>query len=52
MSFGIERVLAALKTWNEEVCAAAASSGHLEVLQWAHAHGCPWDEETTTLGQL
>ena len=27
-------------------CADAASGGHLEVLQWARANGCPWDEET------
>ena len=24
----------------------AALGGHLEVLQWAHANGCPWKEET------
>merc|ERR1719389_156775 len=23
--------------------------GHLEVLQWARAHGCPWDEVTCAL---
>ena len=22
-----------------------ARAGHLEVVQWAHANGCPWDEE-------
>jgi hypothetical protein len=22
----------------------AAKGGHLVVLQWAHANGCPWDE--------
>jgi hypothetical protein len=27
-------------------CAKAANSGHLEVLQWARANGCPWDERT------
>ena len=21
-------------------------NGHLEVLKWARAHGCPWDEST------
>ena len=26
---------------------AAAEGGHLEVLQWARANGCPWDEWTT-----
>ena len=24
----------------------AAMEGHLEVLQWAHANGCPWDRNT------
>ena len=24
--------------------ALAARNGYLEVLQWARAHGCPWDE--------
>ena len=24
----------------------AAEGGHLEVLQWAHQNGCPWDEGT------
>jgi hypothetical protein len=24
----------------------AAMFGHLEVLKWARANGCPWDEET------
>ena len=27
-------------------CKAAAEGGHLEVLQWAREHGCPWDEKT------
>ena len=26
--------------------AYAAINKHLEVLQWARANGCPWDEET------
>ena len=26
----------------------AAYGGNLEVLQWARANGCPWDEETCT----
>jgi hypothetical protein len=29
-------------------CSYAAKRGHLEVLQWARANGCPWDEETCT----
>ena len=28
------------------LCWAAARGGHLEVLQWARANGCPWDEMT------
>ena len=32
--------------WNEETCARAAKKGHLEVLQWARANGCPWDRYT------
>ena len=29
-----------------ETCAFAAMGGNLEVLQWAHGNGCPWDEQT------
>jgi hypothetical protein len=32
--------------WDEETCAFAAWGGHLEVLKWAHSHGCPWDGKT------
>jgi hypothetical protein len=27
----------------------AARAGHLELLQWAHANGCPWDESTCAM---
>jgi len=27
-------------------CAQAADGGHMEVLQWARANGCPWDGRT------
>jgi hypothetical protein len=27
-------------------CAKAAGGGHLDVLQWARANGCPWDWKT------
>jgi hypothetical protein len=27
-------------------CRYAAHEGYLEVLQWARANGCPWDEYT------
>jgi hypothetical protein len=30
----------------EFLCQAAAKGGHLEVLQWARANGCPWDNYT------
>ena len=26
-----------------KTCQAAVLGGHLEVLQWAWEHGCPWD---------
>ena len=28
------------------MCAAAASNGHILILKWARAQGCPWHEET------
>ena len=31
--------------WGERTCMWAAGGGHLEVLQWAHEKGCPWDAE-------
>ena len=30
-----------------EVCTFAAKGGQLEVIRWARAHGCPWDEWTS-----
>ena len=30
----------------ERLCEAAARGGHLEMLQWARANGCPWDMMT------
>ncbi|KAG5186883.1 hypothetical protein JKP88DRAFT_276295 [Tribonema minus] len=32
--------------WDTFTSAAAACGGHLEVLQWAHANGCPSDAGT------
>jgi hypothetical protein len=34
--------------WNETICAQAAKTDHLHVLQWTRAHNppCPWDEQT------
>ena len=30
------------KLWDEYTCRCAAHGGHLEVLQWLRAKGCPW----------
>ena len=30
-------------------CANAAEGDHFEVLRWARANGCPWDEEIREL---
>ena len=30
----------------KHVLSAAALGGHLEVLQWARANGCPWNVDT------
>jgi hypothetical protein len=34
-----------IKGWVEpwDLCSWSAGNGHLEVLQWARANGCPWD---------
>jgi len=32
--------------WHRDVCSAAASNGHYEILSYAHKHGCPWDDMT------
>jgi len=29
-------------------CSYAAKNGHLEILKWARANLCPWNEETCT----
>ncbi len=34
------------RKWDVRTCYSAAANGHLEVLQWARANGCPWDERT------
>jgi hypothetical protein len=28
--------------WDKDTCSEAAGGGHLEVLQWLRANGCPW----------
>ena len=30
----------------------AAENGHLEVLKWARAKGCPWDDNTCAWAAL
>jgi hypothetical protein len=31
---------------SDDACSDAARNGHLDVLKWARANGCPWDEWT------
>ena len=33
--------------WDERTCGWAAFHGHLEVLKWLRAKGCPWDTWTS-----
>ena len=44
------------KLWDETTCRRAALGGHLEVMKWLRAKGCPWDVSTShaaaTGGQL
>jgi len=37
---------ARFQSWEGGACAAAAGGGHLAVLQWARASGCPWGSMT------
>jgi hypothetical protein len=39
-------------TMDEAVCYSAALYGQLEVLRWAHAHGCPWSWHTRRGAEL
>ena len=32
--------------WDACACAAAADSGHLNVIQWARMNGCLWNKTT------
>ncbi len=41
-----DRVFSVLR--KDILCAYAAKSGHLEILQWARSQGCPWDRWTCT----
>ena len=31
------------------ICQKAVQGGHLELLQWVHTNGCPWDERTCSM---
>jgi hypothetical protein len=42
LQFAIENRI----TWDERTCTLAAQAGLLHVLQWARAHGCPWNKAT------
>ena len=35
-----------LMRYKKKVCRWSAERGHLEVLKWARANGCPWNEVT------
>jgi hypothetical protein len=37
--------------WCAHTCASAAQAGHLSVLQWARANGCPWDNDTVVAAE-
>jgi len=41
----------AIYPWDEDICAEAAVSGHLELLKWARVNQCPWDAATYHFGQ-
>ncbi len=35
-----------LTLWDSHWCNLAGTYGHLHILQWLRAHGCPWDHWT------
>lgn len=37
---------------DRSTCTCAAENGHLEVLKWARANGCPWYEFTCAMAAL
>jgi len=39
----------ARERFKSRLCAYCAKGGHLEVLKWARANGCPWNEATCKL---
>ena len=40
------------KLWDEDTCSWAAFRGHLEVIKWLRAKGCPWGEVTSRSAAL
>ena len=36
------------KLWDEKTCGWAAEGGHLEVIKWLRAKGCPWGTLTSS----
>ncbi len=48
MKNGHVSILKMIRPWPEDVpvCAVAALSGNLRILQWLRKEGCPWDERT------
>ncbi|WZN65436.1 hypothetical protein HKI87_12g69940 [Chloropicon roscoffensis] len=40
------------KLWDENTCHWAAYGGHLEVIKWLRAKGCPWGEVTSRSAAL
>ena len=34
--------------WDEDTCRCAAHGGHLELVKWLRANGCPWGVRTST----
>ena len=40
------------KLWDKDTCSWAAFRGHLEVIKWLRAKGCPWGEVTSRSAAL
>lgn len=41
-----------MPVWDEEAGDVAAPEGHRGFLQWARAHGCPWEKRHALGGNL
>ena len=40
----VQRLYAAGAPWTTFTCIYAVIGGHLDILKWAHANGCPWNK--------